>query len=122
MSDVERSPSVQSKEPNLYEQMLANPVMRAAYFGTTQAQLFGDPESPVVQAIEELLDSEHVAFLYSRDKYLAHPALQIIGVGEFVGDDEIRRAIAHFLTREVVVPLPGDLLLPIEPSVVPLLL
>jgi hypothetical protein len=86
------------KKPSLYEQMLQDPMMREAFFGTTRAQLFGDQNSEGVKNLIKLLDDNSIAFLFSADENLARPILQI-KEGQFVGEKEITVAIKYFLTK-----------------------
>ena len=85
---------------SLYERVLADPESRDAFFNTTQAQLFGDVDSPDVQAIEGMLVENSVAYLVSDDKYLARPVLYLEH-GHFVGREQISRAIGMFLVAAV---------------------
>jgi len=98
MRSARNAPKSSEPEGSLYARVLADPEAREAFFNTTQAQLFGDPDSEVVNDIVELLDRNAVAFLFSPDTNLARPVLQVES-RQFVGNDEVRRAIGHFLIR-----------------------
>jgi hypothetical protein len=75
-----------------YERVLADPEARDAYFNTTRAHLFGDPNaSDVVNAIEHL-ENASIAFLFTPDEDLARPILQT-ELSQFVGAAQIHSAI-----------------------------
>lgn len=83
---------------SLYQRVIEDSESRDAYFNTTRAQLFGDRDSDEVKGLMELLDENAVAFLFSSDTNLARPLLQVAS-RQFVGENEIRQAIKHFLIR-----------------------
>jgi hypothetical protein len=83
---------------SLYEAVLADPDSRDAYFNTTQAHLSGDPFDPSVVSLVNELEGVSVAFLFSPDEDLARPVLQIDHL-QFVGEPQVRRAIASLAIR-----------------------
>lgn len=85
---------------SLYERILSDPDSRDAYFNTTSAQLFADPEELATSRVVEALESGRVAFIFSADEFLARPVLQT-EFGQFVGESEILRAIARLVIPSI---------------------
>lgn len=82
------------------DRIQGDPEYRDAYFNTTSAHLFADPnEASTEQIIAELRDSA-VAYLFTPDEYLARPLLQT-EFGQFVGVNEICRAIGRLVVPSI---------------------
>jgi hypothetical protein len=84
----EPAPPIES----LYDQVIASPSSRYAFFNTTEAHLFGDRSGEDTNTVLRMLGSASVAFLFTEDAFLPHPVLQLES-GQFVGVEEIERAI-----------------------------
>ena len=79
-------------EQGLYERVLSEPTSRDAFFNTTTAQLFANPDDPDTSGILESLSDSAIAHLYSPDPHILRPVLQT-EFGQVVGKQAIERVI-----------------------------
>jgi hypothetical protein len=104
MTTTNPSAEPRAEHDSLYGCVMSNPSARDAYFNTTEAHLFAAPNEPSVTDIVELLGSKSLAFLFTSDEFLPHPVLQLES-GQFVGEEEIVRAIEFFFHDRSTTPL-----------------
>lgn len=93
MASEESTPTDQNEAPSVYEQVMADPEARHAYFNTTQGVLYGDPLQDELIEVRQVLDDASVAYLFRADEGRAWPTFrsrELIGVGL----DEISRLVA----------------------------
>ncbi len=82
------------------DRIQSDPEYRDAYFNTTSAHLFADPDEASTNRILAKLQECAVAYLFTPDEYLARPLLQT-EFGQFVGEDEICRAIGRLVVPSI---------------------
>lgn len=79
---------------------LQDPDYRDAFFNTTCAQLFADPDDESTARILAELERNSLAYMFMPDEFLAWPVLQS-EFGQFVGEERIFRAIGRVIVPAV---------------------
>ena len=87
------TPTDRDEALSVYEQVMADPEARYAYFNTTQGVLYGDPLQDELIEVRRVLDEASIAYLFRADEGRPWPTFrsrEMTGVGL----DEISRLVA----------------------------
>lgn len=77
-----------------------DPEFRDAYYNTTSAHLYADPEKESTTRLIDFLQANSVAYFFEPDEFLPRPIIQT-EFGQFTGEEEILRALTRLVLPSI---------------------